>query len=90
MKKSTNAGVLDRLLDPVSASLNEEAARKLVSLKADAKAQRRVATLARKCSENRLTNEERDEYGTYVMVGELVALLQAKARIMLARRGESV
>jgi len=89
MNKTTNGGVLGRLLEPVSSSLNEEAARKLVHLKADRKTQLRVAKLARKCNEGELTRAEREEYETYVMVGEFIAVLQAKARLLLARRGRS-
>ncbi len=88
MPKTANGHVLERILEPVSSSLNDEAARKLIGLKADAKAQARVAELARKCNEGRLTAEERDEYETYVMVGEFIAILQAKARLLLARRGQ--
>ena len=88
MNKTANGRVLERILEPVSSSLNEEAARKLVGLKADAKARARVAQLARKCNEGELTPDERDEYETYVMAGEFIAILQAKARILLARRGQ--
>jgi hypothetical protein len=55
MSKAANGRVLERLLEPVSASLNEEAARKLIGLKADRKAQARVAALARKCNDGDLT-----------------------------------
>lgn len=87
MPKTSNGRVLDRLLEPVSSSLNDEAARKLIGLKADRKAQARVARLARKCNKGELTPEERAEYEMYVMAGEFVAILQAKARLHLARRG---
>ena len=87
MSKTVNGRMLDRFLEPVSASLNEEAARKLIGLKADRKAQARVAELAQKCNEGDLTDGERHEYETYVLAGEFVAILQAKARILLARQG---
>ncbi len=86
MIKTANGRVLERILDPVSSSLNEEAARKLIGLKADRKAQERVAELARKCNEGALTADERAEYEIYVMAGEFIAILQAKARTLLARR----
>jgi hypothetical protein len=89
MTKTANGRILDRILDPVSSSLNEEAARKLIGLKADRKAQARVAELARKCNEDDLTAAERAEYETYVMAGEFLAILQAKARIILARRNRA-
>lgn len=88
MNKTANGRVLERLLEPVSSSLNEDAARKLIGLKADRKARARVAELARKCNDGELSPEERDEYATYVMAGEFIAILQAKARIVLARSGQ--
>ena len=89
MKKPPNGRILERLLEPVSSLLNEEAARKLIGLKADRKAQIRVAKLAEKCNEGKLTADERSEYETYVMAGEFIAILQAQARVLLARRGEA-
>jgi hypothetical protein len=47
MSRRNGSAILERLLDPVSRSLNVEAARKLVRLKADAKTQARVDELAR-------------------------------------------
>ena len=85
MVKTSNGRILQRLLEPISSSLNEEAARKLIGLKADQKTQARVAKLARKCNEGNLTDDERDEYEFYVMAGEFIAILQAKARIILSR-----
>ena len=89
MNKTRNGRVLHRLLDPVSASLNEEAARKLIGIRADRQSQQRVAKLARKCNEGALTDEERSEYEMYVLAGEFIAILQAKARLVLARRGQA-
>jgi hypothetical protein len=88
MSKTITAPFLDRILEPVSASLNEEAARKLIGLKADRKAQLRIAKLAEKCNEGELTPQERREYETYVIAGHFVAMLQAKARILLSGRGK--
>ena len=88
MTQTTNGRVLELLLEPVSSALNEEAARKLIGLKADRKTHARVAKLADKCNEGELTPEERDEYETYVLAGEFIAILQAQARILLARRGQ--
>lgn len=88
MIKTANGRVLERLLEPVSSCLNEEAARKLIGLKADRKAQARVAELARKCNEGELTPEERAEYEIYVLAGEFIAILQAQARMLLAHRGQ--
>jgi predicted transcriptional regulator len=79
------AAVLDRLLDPVGRSLNGEAARALVAIKADPDVQARVAELAEKCNQGELTPAERSEYETYVAAASVIAVLQAKARARLAR-----
>jgi hypothetical protein len=77
---------LQQVLEPISSSLNDEAARKLIGLKADRQVQARVASLAEKCNEGKLSAEERQEYEMYIMAGHLLGILQAKARIRLARR----
>ena len=89
MKTHENHLLLDRILEPVSASLNEEAARKLVKLKADRKTQARVAKLAEKSNEGELTPAERHEYEMYVLANHLVAIFKANAQIFLARKGKS-
>src|SRR2546422_7293599 len=86
MSHRNGTAILERLLDPVSRSLNIEAARKLVRIKADAKTQARVDELARKCNEDELTLRERAEYERYVTAGNLVAIFQAKARLLLGKK----
>jgi len=84
--RNGSTAILERLLEPVIRSLNAEAAKELIKLKADPKTQARVDELARKCNEGDLTPSERSEYERYVMVGNLVAILQAKARLVLSKR----
>jgi hypothetical protein len=81
---------LERLLEPVSRSLNVEAAKELTRLKADAKTLARVNELARKCNEGTLTPSEKSEYERFVTVENLVAILQAKARLILSKTAFSV
>jgi len=88
MKKNGNGLLLNRLLEPVTASLNDEAAQKLMAIKADRKTQARVARLAEKCNEGELTPDERHEYQLYVMANHVIAVLKAKARIRLARKSQ--
>ena len=78
--------VLDRLLEPVGRALSAEAAQRLVELRADPEAQRRMDELAERCNEGLLTDEERAEYSALVQVGSLIAVLQAKARHILAEK----
>jgi len=81
-----SGAILDPILEAVGSSLNEESARKLIGIKADRKTQARVAKLAEKCNDGNMTPQERRDYETYVVAGHVVAMLQAKARIFLARR----
>ena len=62
----------------------EESRWEIVSLQGDEMARRRIEQLAVKCDAGALTPEERAEYQLFVEVGDLVALLQAKARRYLA------
>ena len=76
--------VLNELLEPLSNCLTPEVARRVVALRASAAAQRRVDELAEKCNDGELSAEERAEYEAYVMAGNLIAVIQAKARRLLA------
>ncbi len=78
--------MLDRALEPISQSLNLESARALVQASADPSLQERVSQLAEKCERGELSDAERDEYETYVQVGNLLSILQAKARLFLRAR----
>lgn len=85
MRTKTNAtALLGRIIAPISRCLTPAAAKQILSLRPDTSASRRLATLAAKCDRGTLTPEERAEYQLFVEVGDLVALLQAKARRFLA------
>jgi hypothetical protein len=88
MSRTVDTPVFARILDPVTRSLNVDAAKSLVRLKADAKVQARVAKLARKCNEGELTPEEAAEYDRYIAFADVVAILPAKARLLLAKNPE--
>ena len=85
MNRRNGISILGRMLAPVSRSLNAAAARKLLDVKADAQTQKRVNTLARKCNEGELTPSERAEYEWLVTAGNVIAVLQAEARLRLAK-----
>ena len=87
--KNGKERLLDCILKPVSSSLNEEAAEKILVLKADRRTQVRVSKLADKCSLGELTPEERHEYEMCLMANHFIAMLKAQARILLARKGRS-
>ena len=56
----------------------------LLRLRSDMEMQGRIEDLADKCTEGRLTPDERDEYEALIRVGNFLAILQAKARRLLA------
>jgi hypothetical protein len=76
---------LERVLGAVGECLDRQSAESLLRLRADAEMQGRIEELADKCTEGRLTPEERDEYEAMIRVGNFVAILQAKARRLLAK-----
>ncbi len=88
MRKTATTGVLVDLLAPVDSALNDEAARKLIGLRANRKVQARVGRLACKCNDGELTADERSEYEAFVAVGDFVAILQALARRRLRERAK--
>jgi hypothetical protein len=81
--------LVNRLLEPLGRCLTPEVARQLVQLRADPKTQARVQTLADKCNEGLLSPAERAEYEAFVSTSNFIAILQAKARALLARQGKS-
>ena len=72
------------MLAAVGQCLDRQSAESLLRLRADAEMQGRIEELADKCTEGELTPEERDEYEAMIRVGNFVAILQAKARRLLA------
>ena len=80
---------LDRMLEPVTQCFTPEVAEKLMHIQVDPELQARIDELADKCTEGELSDGEKTEYETYVRAGNLIAILQAKARRILAEHGES-
>ena len=74
----------ERVLAAVGQCLDRQSAESLLRLRADMEMQGRIEELADKCTEGRLTPDERDEYEALIRVGNFVAILQAKARRLLA------
>jgi hypothetical protein len=77
---------LDRLLDPVGRSLGVKTAMALANLRAEPDVQQRMEYLATRCTEGELTVAEQAEYQAFIMANNLIGILQAKARAVLARR----
>ena len=83
----TLSTTLDRLFEPVGRCLTPEVARALVGLRADPEFQARLDELADKNTLGQLTLDERAEYDMYLTAISVVTVLQSKARMVLASRG---
>ena len=86
MIKARKSPVMERLLKPVGETLNEDAARRLIALKADAELQARMDVLAEKCNQGTILPGEQDEYSEYISAGNLLNILKAMARVQLAKQ----
>jgi len=84
MPANSAHAAFERVLAAVGQCLDRQSAEALLRLRADREMQGRIEELADKCTEGRLTSEERDEYEALIRVGNFVAILQAKARRILA------
>ena len=84
MPANSAHAAFERVLAAVGQCLDRQSAEALIQLRADREMQGRIEELADKCTEGRLTSEERDEYEALIRVGNFVAVLQAKARRLLA------
>ena len=76
--------VLDKMLESVARCFTPAVAQQIAELRADPLTQARIDALAAKCNEGELTEAEQREYGAYVEALDLIGLIQAKARTILA------
>lgn len=78
---------LDRFLEPMTAALSPEVARRIVELRASPEIEARAGELARKANEGTLTADEAAEYKEFVDAVDIISIIQAKARRFLAQHG---
>ena len=83
MSETLSTHVLDRVLDPFTACLTPQVARRIVDLRADAQTQARVDELADKANEGALSPQEQAEYRQLAEAFDVITVLQAKARRLL-------
>jgi hypothetical protein len=83
MKGDTAHTILDRLISPSDGDLNPTVAEGILGLRFSESDHDRIQALATKNTEGNLNSEEQAEHEGYVLVGELLALMQAKARLSL-------
>ena len=85
MDDRTESAILEKMLEPVARCFTPAVAQQIAELRADLSTQTRIDELAVKCNEGELTEAEQREYGAYVEAIDLIGILQAKARAILAR-----
>ena len=85
MEDITESTILDKMLEPVARCFTPAVAKQIAELRADLVTQARIDELAAKCNEGELSGAEKREYGAYVEAIDLIGILQAKARTLLAR-----
>jgi hypothetical protein len=76
---------LAKILDPVAQCFTPEVAKRVVELRADPAVQARIEKLAEKSNEGTITPEEMAEYDAYIRAMDVVAVLQKKARTLIAQ-----
>ena len=84
MTTSHEDTVLEEVLEPVARCFTPDVARQIASLRADPALQARLDDFASKANEGELSEQEREQYEAYVEAIVLIAILQAKARKILA------
>lgn len=77
--------VLDRFLKPFAECLTPEVAQRIVDLQLDPESQTRLDELAAKANQGRLTKDERQEYEEFVESLDLMGILKARARTIVAK-----
>jgi hypothetical protein len=77
---SSTVAILARILEPEKGPWPPEAARYVLSLKFAERDRQRMALLAQKAQQGALTAVEQSELENYCNVGDLLALIQSKAR----------
>ena len=80
---------LNEVLEPVARCFTPEVARQIADLRADPALQARLDEFAEKCNEGELTEADREQYEAYVEAIDLISILQAKARRILAETQSS-
>lgn len=81
---ATATDLLSSYLEQIADELTPQQARRILAINPTAKLAARVEELSDKSNEGTLTEQERAEYEHYIDVGDVIGLLKAKARDLLA------
>ena len=84
---NTEAGILGRILKSEDGEFTPEVARYLLSMKLPAADEMRLNELSAKARAGALTDGDSLELDSYLHIGSLLAVLQAKARRVLKQTG---
>src|SRR5260370_243719 len=82
---SNEMAILRRVVDPEQPFLSVEAAKALLRLDFSSADRKRMNNLAAKNRAGRLSGDEEDELNNYICVGQILGILQSKARRTLNR-----
>ncbi|MFL5240697.1 MAG: hypothetical protein ACJ8FY_01195 [Gemmataceae bacterium] len=89
MTSTSEAAIFSRVLEPEKPMLSPDAARSILALDFTQADRERMNTLAAKAREGILTDDENEELENYLRVGDLVAIMQSKARRSLQNGASS-
>ena len=81
--------ILRRIVDPTQPFLSAEAAQALLRLDFNADDRARMNQLAARNRAGKLTSTEEQELNSYLRVGQMLGILQSKARRSLRAAGKS-
>jgi hypothetical protein len=80
MTTNSEAAIFRRVLEPEKPMLSPDAAHSILALDFTAEDRERMNALAAKAREGTLTSDEDEELENYLRVGDLLAIMQSKAR----------
>ena len=81
----TEAEIFEEIISPARSRLTPETARFLLDMKFSKEATKRIRQLLQKNNRGRITADERITLEKYLRVGQFLDLVQAKAKLLLAR-----
>ena len=84
MTTTSEAAILSRVLEPDKPMLSHDAARSILALDFAPADRDRMNELSAKARAGTLTADEDEELENYIRVGDLLAIMQSKARRSIA------
>jgi len=81
MTMNTETAIWERVIKPGDADLSQDVAQFILHLDFREEDHERMEELAQKSNDGTLTADERAELENYVRVGNVMALMQSKARL---------